>query len=117
MLPFISDMILVGQDKKGLGLLIVPDFEKLKEHISNNLNKVVESVDHVLEDKDIINKLKAELNVLLNNKKGFKPFEKLQNIHFLSEEFKPGEELTNTFKKKRHVIENKYKEVIDKFLN
>jgi len=117
MLPFISDMILVGQDKKGLGLLIVPDFEKLKEHISDSLNKVVENIDHVLEDKDIVNKLKNELNVLLNPKKGFKPFEKLQNIHFLDEEFKPGVELTNTFKKKRHVIETKYKEVIDKLLH
>lgn len=57
------------------------------------------------------------MNELLNPQKGFKPFEKLQNIHFLSEEFKPGEELTNTFKKKRHVIEKKYKEVIDKLLH
>jgi len=40
-----------------------------------------------------------------------------QNIHFLEKEFTVGEELTNTFKKKRHVIEKKYKEIIDKFIH
>jgi long-chain acyl-CoA synthetase len=63
-----------------------------------------------------MNTIKRELNALLNQKKGFKPFEKIQNIHFLSEEFEQGAELTNTFKKKRHVIEKNYKEVIDTLL-
>jgi long-chain acyl-CoA synthetase len=57
------------------------------------------------------------MNELLQPKEGFKPFEKLQNIHFLHEEFKPGVELTNTFKKKRNVIEKKYKALIDKLLH
>jgi len=40
----------------------------------------------------------------------------MQNIHLLDKEFKMGEELTNTLKKKRHVIETKYREVISKLL-
>lgn len=117
MLPFIADNILVGQDKKGLGMLLVPDLEKMKEYVAKNFNKAIDSMENVLEDKNILNKIKHDMNELLNQKKGFKPFEKLQNIHFLSEEFKPGIELTNTFKKKRHVIEQKYKEIIDKLLH
>lgn len=117
MLPFITDTILVGQDKKGLGMLVVPDFDKLKEYIHENFDKAVHTMENVLEDKQILRKLKSDMNELLHKKKGFKPFEKLQNIHFLETEFKAGEELTNTFKKKRHIIEKKYKEVIDKFLN
>ena len=117
MLPFINDTVLVGQDKKGLGMLIVPDFEKLKIYIQENFDKVVHNMEHVLEDQKILQKLKSDMNELLNYKKGFKPFEKLQNIHFLEHEFQQGEELTNTFKKKRHIIEKKYKEIIDKFLN
>lgn len=117
MLPFISDAVLVGQDKKGLGMLIVPDLEKLKEYVALHFDKAIHSVEQVLEDKQIVAKIKGEINELLHHKRGFKPFEKLQNIHFLSEEFKMGEELTNTLKKKRHVIETKYKEVIDKFLH
>lgn len=117
MLPFIADNVLVGQDKKGLGMLLVADFNKMKEYVAQNFNKVIHSMECVLEDKNILNKIKHDMNELLHHKKGFKPFEKLQNIHFLNEEFKPGVELTNTLKKKRHVIEQKYKEVIDKFLH
>jgi len=117
MLPFITDTILVGQDKKGLGMLVVPDFDKLKEYVQENFDKAIHTMEHVLDDQQILRKIKSDMNELLNRKKGFKPFEKLQNIHFLENEFKPGEELTNTFKKKRHIIEKKYKEVIDRFLN
>lgn len=117
MLPFINDTILVGHTKKGLGALIVPDFEKLKEYVAENFNKVVHNIEQVMEDKHIVAKIKSEMNELLHHKSGFKPFEKLQNIHFLEHEFKVGEELTNTLKKKRHVIEKKYKEVIDKFIH
>ncbi|WP_331775421.1 AMP-dependent synthetase/ligase [Sulfurospirillum sp. 1612] len=116
-LPFITDTVLVGQDKKGLGMLVVPDFEELKEYIFKHFNKVVQNMEHVLEDKSIVSKIKNDMNKQLNRKTGFKPFEKLQNIHFLSEEFKVGEELTNTLKKKRHIIEQKYKGIIDKFLH
>lgn len=117
MLPFITDAIVVGQDKKGLGLLIVPDFEKLKDYVQEHYGEVVHSLEHLLEHKTLTAKLKSKMNELLQPKEGFKPFEKLQNIHFLSEEFKPGDELTNTFKKKRHVIEQKYKALIDKLLH
>ena len=117
MLPFITDAILVGHTKKGLGALIVPDFEKLKEYVAVHFNKAVHNIEQVMEDKQIVAKIKSEMNELLHQGQGFKPFEKLQNIHFLEKEFTVGEELTNTFKKKRHVIEKKYKEIIDKFIH
>ncbi len=115
-LPFVSDAVLVGQDKKGLGALIVPDFEKLHDFVADKMEKISETKEHLLEDQRVLDRVKAEINKLLHPKKGFKPFEKLQNIHFLDKEFKAGEELTNTLKKKRHVIETKYREIIGKFL-
>lgn len=117
MLPFITDAIVVGHTKKGLGLLIVPDFEKLKEYVQEQYGVVVHNLEQILEHKSLTNRLKSKMNDLLQPKEGFKPFEKLQNIHFLDEEFKPGVELTNTLKKKRHVIEKKYKALIDKLLH
>jgi long-chain acyl-CoA synthetase len=117
MLPFVSDAIVVGQDKKGLGLLIVPDFEQLKSYVQEHYGEVVDNLEHLLEKKNLTQKIKSKINELIQPKKGFKPFEKLQNIHFLDEEFKKGSELTNTLKKKRHVIEKKYKELIDKLLH
>ena len=115
-LPFVSDAVLVGQDKKGLGALIVPDFEQLRHFVSHRFERSVESTELLLKDKQILDWVKAEMNRLLHPKQGFKPFEKLQNIHFLEKEFKMGDELTNTLKKKRHVIEAKYREVISKLL-
>ena len=115
-LPFITDAILVGQDKKGLGMLVVADFEELKDYMQKKFNKVLENVEGIFDDKNTTTKIKNDINKLLNNKNGFKSFEKLQNIHFLKDEFKVGDELTNTMKKKRHVIEKKYKEIINKFI-
>ena len=116
MLPFVADAMLVGQDKKGLGALIVPDLDNLKNYVQEHFQKAVHSIEQLKEDPHILNRLKKDMNDLLDYKKGFKPFEKLQSIHFLDEEFKLGEELTNTFKKKRHVIERKYRDIIDKLL-
>jgi long-chain acyl-CoA synthetase len=115
-LPFINDAVLVGQDKKGLGALIVPDFEKLKEFVASKIDEKKLSAKNWFNDTHVINTVKNEINKILHPKEGFKPFEKIQNIHFLEKEFKPGEELTNTFKKKRHIIEKKYKEIINKLL-
>jgi long-chain acyl-CoA synthetase len=115
-LPFVKDAVLVGQDKKGLGALIVPDVESMKEFLEKKYNKMSESIKS-LNDKEIIEKIKSEFNKLLHSKKGFKPYEKIHNIFFLDKEFKLGEELTNTLKKKRHYIEKKYREIIDKLFH
>ncbi|MDY0227867.1 MAG: long-chain fatty acid--CoA ligase [Desulfomicrobium apsheronum] len=116
MFPFVQDAVLVGQDKKGLGALIVPDLEKLREFVLEKYNQVLEETEGALRDKQLLDRLREEMNKLLNAKKGFKPYEKLQNIHFLDKEFTLGEELTNSFKKKRHVIEKKYKDIINRLL-
>lgn len=116
MFPFVQDAVLVGQDKKGLGALIVPDLEKLREFVREKYNQVLEETEDALRDKQLLDRLRAEMNKLLNAKKGFKPYEKLQNIHFLNKEFTLGEELTNSFKKKRHVIEKKYRDIINRLL-
>ena len=115
-LPFVSDAVLVGQDKKGLGALIVPDFEQLRKFINDKFESGSPDDDQLVVDKQVLNRVKAEINRLLHPKHGFKPFEKMQNIHLLDKEFKMGEELTNTLKKKRHVIETKYREVISRLL-
>ena len=70
----------------------------------------------IIKNSKVLDHVKSELNRLLLPKMGFKPYEKLQGIAFLDREFTLGEELTNTLKKKRHVIEKKYKALIDSLL-
>ena len=85
--PFVQDAVLVGQDKKGLGALIVPDLEKLREFVREKYNQVLGETEEALRDKQLLDRLREEMNKLLNAKKGFKPYEKLQNIYFLTKEF------------------------------
>ncbi|MCB4205024.1 long-chain fatty acid--CoA ligase [Deferribacterales bacterium Es71-Z0220] len=115
-LPFVKDAVLVGQDKKGLAALVVPDFDALKEYMEKKYNKISDTFKN-LNDRELVDKIKQEFNKLLHAKKGFKPYEKIHNIFFLDKEFTLGEELTNTLKKKRHYIEKKYREIIDKLFH
>jgi long-chain acyl-CoA synthetase len=115
-LPFVNDAVLVGQDRKGLAALIVPDWDKLKDFVSERFGHSDEKAEAIHEDQALRDRVKNEINRLLQAKNGFKPYEKLQKIDFLKHEFTVGEELTNTFKKRRHVIERKYRELIDKLL-
>ncbi len=114
--PFIKDAVLVGQDKKGLGALLVPNVEELKEYVSEKFAHLTKDKEELLRDRAVLNQIKRDMNRLLMPKQGFKPYEKLQNIVFLKKDLKLGEELTNTLKKKRNVIENKYREIINNLL-
>jgi long-chain acyl-CoA synthetase len=116
-LPFIKDAVLVGQDRKGLAALIVPDMDKLKEFAKEKLQPGRGTDSDMLKDVTIVNRVRQEINRLLHPKEGFKAHERLQNLSFLKEDFKPGEELTNTLKKKRYIIERRYKEIIDKLFH
>lgn len=117
--PFVQDAVLVGQDKKGLGALIVPDWGKLREFVRERYHhakeELQEGAEHLL-DHRVIERIRTEFNARLTPKNGFKPYEKIQNIHFLDQEFTIGEELTNTLKKKRHIIERKYRQLIERLL-
>lgn len=115
--PFIKDAVLVGQDKKGLGALLVPNIEEFREYVSEKFSHLTKDKEELLEDRAVLDQIRGEMNRLLKPKQGFKPHEKLQDIVFIKKEFKLGEELTNTLKKKRHVIEKKYKEIINNLLH
>ncbi len=115
--PFIQDAILVGQDKKGLGALLVPNMEELREYVGQKIKIFRKEEKNLITDTKVLDHIKKELNRRLLPKLGFKPYEKLQNIAFLDREFTLGEELTNTLKKKRHIIEKKYKSMIDMLLH
>jgi len=116
MFPFIQDAILVGQDKKALGALLIPNIEELKEYVARKMSGFKKEKDELLTDVKVLDQIRSDMNRILRPKLGFKPYEKLHGIIFLDKEFKLGEELTNTLKKKRHVIERKYHQIINDLL-
>lgn len=115
--PFIEDAVLVGHDKKGLGALLVPNVEELKTYLATKISGFKKESSEFLTDRKVLDIIRNDMNRLLRPKLGFKPHEKLQGIKFLDSEFKLGEELTNTLKKKRHIIEKKYNRLINELLN
>ena len=59
---------------------------------------------------EIIN---GEVKRLVSREAGFKPFEFILGWRFVPKAFEVGDELTATFKPRRHVITEKYAALID----
>jgi len=113
MFPFIEDAVLVGQDRKGLGALLVPNQEELKGWVEKTFSSLRRETAELLTDNQVLEQIRKDINSRLKPKKGFKPHERLLSIAFLEKGLKSGEELTNTLKKKRHIIERNYRKRIN----
>jgi len=97
--PFIAQCIVVGQDQKHLGVLIVPSLEALEEQGCE------QEQQHQL--------FASEIRRLISTEHGFKAFEKIGSWRLLSKPFEVGDELTGTYKLKRHLIVERYRELIE----
>ena len=113
MFPFIEDAVLVGQDRKGLAALLVPNREEFKGWAEKTFSHLRKETEELLSDNRILEQIRKEINLLLKPKRGFKAHERLMGITFLEKGLKSGEELTNTLKKKRHIIERNYRQRIN----
>lgn len=105
---FIDQCMVVGQDEKHLGALIVPSLDALKEQGFS-----VSTLEETVHNEQVIRLLGAEVRRLVSREFGFKPFETIQGWRFVTKPFEVGDELTATFKLRRHVIGRKYESLID----
>jgi len=109
--PLIDQVVVVGQDKKTLGALVVPDFDLLAQ-------KVPESEwgerDGVLFGDDVKKLIKGELSRVLTRENGFRPVEKVSTFRVLREPLTPENGLmTQTLKVKRHIVHARYAALLD----
>ncbi|HMX58244.1 MAG TPA: AMP-binding protein [Leptospiraceae bacterium] len=110
----IAQIVVVGQDKKTLGALIVPNAESVKKALMLEGKQAPESIEKWNEDPAIVSMFKNEIKALNSDKAGFKNFEKVTAFTLLSKEFQPGDELTQTLKVKRNVVFDKYQKEIER---
>ena len=103
--PFISQCMVVGQDKKYLAALIVPSEDHLKDYGS--------SMEALAKSAEVQRLIRDEVKKLISNEAGFKSFEKVVDVRILPKAFEVGDEMTNLFKIKRHVVTEKYKDLIE----
>ena len=105
---YIVQTMVVGQDKKTLGALVVPDFDALREKLG--LEGL--SPSEICARPEASSFLRDEIRRLVSTEKGFKAFERIPSIHVLEREFAVGDELTHTMKKRRNIIAEKYRDLI-----
>lgn len=105
--PLIEQCMVVGQDEKTLGALIVPDVNGFR-HAGLKAGHIAD----ILPREDAHRLMDAEIRRLVCAETGFKPFERIAVWRFVPRSFEVGDELTNTFKLKRHVITERYENII-----
>ena len=108
---FRSQAVVVGQDKKNLGVLIWPSYERL-EDAGYAVNEFDETCN-LNTMPEIIHLFRSVLSEIVNERNGFKAFEHVTHIRFLPKKLLVGQELTNLQKIKRNVIHTKYENLIE----
>lgn len=105
--PLIEQCMVVGQDEKNLGALIVPALDGFRA-----AGLKVAHLAEILSREDAHRLMDGEIRRLVGAETGFKAFERIAVWRFVPRSFEVGDELTNTYKLKRHVITERYPEVI-----
>ena len=111
--PYIDQAMVVGQDRRVLGALIVPNLERLQQLMAD---KTLDSVAELLQDARVRSKLRTEIDAQLGAAHGFRPCEQIAGFYLIEEPFRPGQELTHTLKMRRAVIAERYAANIEKML-
>jgi len=108
---FVNQVVLIGAERKFPAALIVPMWEQLESYCK--LKGIeVKSKREMCEHPRIVDLFQRQIEKLTPN---LARYEKIKKIALLENEFSiEGGELTPTLKVKRRVIDQKYKDVIEK---
>jgi long-chain acyl-CoA synthetase len=108
---YVHQVIIIGQDRKTVGALIVPDFEALHEYAAQEGVAFREDRD-LIESPAIRSLFRREIKELISPKNGFRAVEYVSSFRLLPRAFEVGKELTQTLKMKRNFISDIYREDI-----
>ncbi|MEJ1932171.1 long-chain fatty acid--CoA ligase [Nostoc sp. NIES-2111] len=121
--PYIDQIMLVGQDQRSLGALIVPNIEALEKWAeSQNLvlslednNLTSASGEKINLESTIIQGLfRQELNREVQNRPGYRPDDRIGPFKLILEPFSiENGLLTQTLKLRRHVVTERYRDIIN----
>ncbi|MEM1290436.1 MAG: long-chain fatty acid--CoA ligase [Cyanobacteria bacterium P01_H01_bin.162] len=121
---YIDQMMLVGQDQRSLGALIVPNFEALQQwatsqslYLTTPNPEMANSQDltEIPLDDDRVQKLfRAELNRQVQDRPGYRPDDRVGPFCLITEPFSiESGTMTQTLKIKRPVVASRYRDMID----
>lgn len=108
---FIEQVAVIGDCRKYVTCLAVPDFGALKQYAINQ-QIVFDTVEELISNTQIIEFFESRFQEL---QKEFSRFERIKKFTLLPKEFTmEAGEITSSLKLKRKVIQDKYKHLIDK---
>ena len=112
--PFISQVMVIGSERKNLAALIVPNFDALKAWASDSdTGGGINATDlpAMLQTREVQQHIQSEIR---NHLTDFADFEQVRRFTLLEKEFsQEDDEMTPTLKLKRNVIIEKYGDAID----
>lgn len=109
---YIEQVMVVGQDKKYLAALVVPNREELKKYAVEKEFSYVDGQD--LLDSPLVSELISdEINSRVNSRCGFREFERVFRFKLIPKAFEIGVEMTASQKIKRDVVNQIYKREIE----
>jgi long-chain acyl-CoA synthetase len=98
--PYIDQVMLVGQDQKVLGALIVPNLEALETHLGAAPD---------LDAKAVQDLFQQEITQRIKNRLGYRADDRIGSFRLLTEPFSADNGLlTQTLKVKRNVVADRY---------
>jgi len=104
---FIDQIMVVGQDQKYLGALIVPNFELL-ESLARERRITYFDKEELLDNSQILEYGHEVIQHLVNPRTGFKAFERVFKFKLLPKAFEVGVEMTQKLSLKRNVVARLY---------
>ena len=108
--PFISQIMVIGSERKNLAALIVPNFDALKAWAADN-SIDTDDLSAMLQTREVQQHIQSEIRSRLTD---FADFEQVRRFTLLEKEFsQEDDEMTPTLKLKRNVIMEKYGDVIE----
>ena len=108
--PFISQVVIVGDQQNTVGALIVPAFDRVKERTAKE-GATAESPENMARAPEVQRLIRQEIQRLSED---FADYEKVRRFAILGSELTlEAGELTPTLKIKRRVVLEKYKDVVE----
>lgn len=104
---YIDQCMLVGQNEKFVGALIVPELTTFQQAGFKE-----QSIEALAENPEAHRIIREEIRRMTAGSNGYKPYEQIRDFRLLKQSFKVGHEMTNLFKIKRHVVGQKFHHVI-----
>ncbi len=107
----VQQIVLVGQDQKSLGALVVPDFGNLAEALGMTSETEPEAI---IANPNAAKVVRKSLSEAMAADGRFKDSESIGKVHLLSEPFsETNGMMTNTMKIKKNVVTEKYRSDIE----